>query len=60
MPSASIFTYGYSGNNSYSANAQDLIRCLDNERLKRSSYEVPVVFVAHGIGGFIVKQVKVP
>lgn len=57
MPGANVFTYGYPPGNSISAIAQDLIRCLDNERLNRSTYEVPIAFVAHGTGGLIVKQV---
>ena len=57
VPQASIYTYGYPAGTSIDAAAQDLIRALDNERLRCNSFETPIAFMAHNTGGLIVKQV---
>lgn len=55
---ANVYSYGYPPGNSIDSHARDLIRLLDDERSKRKSYEVPIAFVAHNIGGLIVKEVS--
>lgn len=59
IPMAAIFSYGYPIATPITSVAQDLIVVLDERRMKRSSYEIPIVFVAHGTGGLIVKEVRI-
>jgi hypothetical protein len=57
IPLANVFTYGYRDGNSVDSIARDLIGSLENERLNRPHYDTPIVFLAKGTGGLIVKQV---
>lgn len=58
IPDAAVFSYGYPSATRITSVAQDLIVALDKKRMERSSYEVPIVFVAHNTGGLIVKEVR--
>lgn len=58
IPGAAVFSYGYPTATPITSAAQELIVALDEKRMTRFSYEVPIVFVAHGTGGLIVKEVR--
>lgn len=59
LPNAAIFSYGYPNATPITSVAQDLLVELDEARMKRSSFEIPIVFVARDIGGLVVKEVSI-
>ena len=58
IPEAAVFSYGYPTATPITSLAQDLIVTLDERRMTRSSFEVPIVFITQGTGGLIVKGVS--
>ncbi|MCJ1267198.1 hypothetical protein MMC22_007083 [Lobaria immixta] len=56
IPNAPVFSYEYPTATPITSVAQDLIVTLDERQMKWSSYEVPIVFVAHSTGGLIVRE----
>jgi hypothetical protein len=57
IPGANVSTFGYPNGSSIDSTAQEFLTALDNDRLRRSSHETPIAFLAHGTGGLVVKQV---
>ena len=57
---AAVYTYGYPSGTSHTTVAQDLVRELDIARSTCSSFKRPVIFLTHGLGGLIVKEVCCP
>ncbi len=57
IPNAKIFTYGYKGPdmNNVSQHANDLMIDLSSELRNKK----PIIFIAHGLGGIIVKDVTI-
>lgn len=58
IPDANVLSYGYPKATPITSAAQDLIVMLDEKRMTRSSYDIPIVFVTHSTGGLIVKEVS--
>ena len=58
MEDANIYTFGYPDSTPTNNVALDLVQSLDDERSHRDNFDVPIAFIAHVTGGFIVKQVR--
>ena len=68
IPEARIVTYGYdadvvhftkpAGQNTVLEHARNLVGDLTNLRLGTSSFQRPLILVAHSLGGLVVEQVR--
>jgi len=57
---ANIYTFGYPSFASIGSAARDLIQSFEIERSSRADFDTPIVFIASGTGGLVVKQVQSP
>lgn len=65
IPSARIMSYGYNSKtiftksvSSITSEAESLLYRLDLERDSREQKTKPIIFVAHSLGGIVVKKVR--
>lgn len=69
VPDARILTYGYDANVSTILNksadrsifsvAQDLVTRLETIRDSENTRNIPIIFIAHSLGGLVVKDVSI-